>query len=322
MPAASLIIPSQFLSHDGITNLAELMDAQQNLYNLDYPLALIIALRAIALDGDIVTTRLSIGCDATARTSVDPAGVLGRQPGLDGHNRFEGDTSLTRDDFFFYGDDFTFNGTLFQSMYEHAQEFGGGLFNRDAIAAYRAKRYDDSLATNPNFYFGPKALLLYGAASFIYNAFPGSTAQPDLENTATFFGAVDNGDGTWSKRPERIPQGWRNRETPYTVTEIGNEVFAQYTASPKLFGGNVGANNFLALNTTFGLITDGEIPDDATAADFTCFLYQLLTENVPGQVENEPELGTDALEWLLTRISPVFEDLGCPLDPNPDRKGR
>lgn len=139
------------------------------------------------------------GCDATARTSVDSAGVLGRQPGLDGHNRFEAVTSERSDDFFFYGDVSTFNGSPFHSTYEHAQEFGGRLFNRDAISASRAKRYDDSLATNPNFYFGPRALLLYGAPSFIYNAFPGSTAEPDLENTATFFGAVGNGDGRWSK---------------------------------------------------------------------------------------------------------------------------
>ena len=295
------------------------MDAQQNLYNLDYPLALIIAVRAIALDGDITTLRLSIGCDATERTSTDPSGTLGREPGLDGHNRFEGDTSLARDDYFFYGDDFTFNSTLYQTMYEYAQQYGGGLFNRETIAAYRASRWDDSFSTNPNFYFGPKAILLYGAASFIYNAFPGSTNQPDLATTSSFFGAVDNGDGTWSHVPERIPAGWKNRETPYGVTEIAGEIAYQYGSYPKPFGGNVGVGNFLALNTTFGIIQNGTIPNDATAADFTCLLYQFLTENVPGEIENEPELALDVLEWIAVQINPVFAQYGCPLVFNPDK---
>ena len=289
------------------------MDAQQNLYNLDYPLALIIAVRAVALDGDITTGRISIGCDATPRTAVDPTGTLGSEPGLDGHNRFEGDTSLTRDDFFYYGDDFTFNGTLFGTMNEFAQQYGGGLFNREAIAAYRSKRWDDSFATNDNFYFGPKAILLYGAASFIYNAFPGSNHQPDLDTISTFFGAADNGDGTWSHVPERLPANWTNRATPYGVTEIAGEIMYQYFSYPKAFGGNAGAGNFLALNSTFGIITNGTIPSDATQADFICLLYQFLTENVPGEVQNEPGLALDALEWIASQINPIFAGYGCPL---------
>lgn len=60
-------------------------------------------------DGDLVTERLSIGCDATTRTSIDPT-LTGSEPGLDGHNNSESDTSLARNDFFLAdGDSLSFN---------------------------------------------------------------------------------------------------------------------------------------------------------------------------------------------------------------------
>jgi len=86
-----------FLSHDGITNFTELVDAQQNVYGVGYDLAVLLATLGVGLDGDPVTTKLSIGCDATSRTALTGTGA---ELGLDGHNKFEGDTSLTRNDYF------------------------------------------------------------------------------------------------------------------------------------------------------------------------------------------------------------------------------
>ncbi|KAL6705176.1 hypothetical protein ACN47E_007281 [Coniothyrium glycines] len=315
-PGMNTAANHNFLSHDGITNFAELVSAQQNFYNLAYDLAVFIAVRGIALDGDVATTKLSIGCDATERTSIDPSGTLGREPGLNAHNKFEGDTSLTRRDFFLNnGDAFTFQGDMFADMYRVANETSAGLFDRTAIAAYRSTRYDESLATNPNFYFGPKSLLLYGAASFIYQVFPvlGPAGPADFSTVAAFYGAVPNAAGSYDHVPERIPRNWVNRRTAYGLLEIGEEIRYQYSYAPKLFGGNVGAGNFLALNTTFGIIANGTVPGDATAADFACLLYQLATENVPGTVGNEAALPLDVLAWVLTQLNPVFGNLGCPL---------
>ena len=77
--------PDQFLSHDGITNFNELVDAQQNVYNVGYDLAVTLAVLGISLDGDVVTERLSLGCDATSRTSLTGS-LLGDELGLNGHN--------------------------------------------------------------------------------------------------------------------------------------------------------------------------------------------------------------------------------------------
>ena len=79
--------------------------------------------------------------------------------------KFEADTSLSRSDFFFQApDDFTFNATLFAQMDEVTQ----GNFDLPNMVKFMGMRYDDSKARNPNFYFGPKVVLLYGAASFLF----------------------------------------------------------------------------------------------------------------------------------------------------------
>lgn len=70
---------------------------QQNVYGVGYDLSVLLAVLGVGLDGDPVSGKLSIGCDATTRTS---SGLPGPELGLDGHNKFEGDTSLTRNDYF------------------------------------------------------------------------------------------------------------------------------------------------------------------------------------------------------------------------------
>ena len=277
---------------------------------MGYDLAVLLATLGVGLDGDIVSEKLSIGCDATSRTS-STGSLLGDEVGLDGHNKFEGDTSLTRDDFFLAnGDDFDFNGTLFENMRSSCND----LFNRDNLAAYRYERYQQSLATNPNFYFGPKSLLLFGAASFLYELFPsfGPDGVPDLPTISSFFGAVSNGNGGWSHVPEQIPENWYNRKAPYTIMDVGGEIQDQYLEHPVLFGGNVGVNNFDALGS-FSYIQDGMLPNTTTAEDISCFLYQFATENVPSSLSGVLELPAEVVEWTAGKLNPVYANLGCPL---------
>jgi hypothetical protein len=255
-----------FLARDGIVTFNELVDAQQNVYNVGYDLAQLLAVLGITTtDGDAITMKLSIGCDATNRTSFSPL-LTGSQPGLDGHNKFEADTSLTRNDFFTHGgDNFKFNSTLFQMM----SETTGRLYNREGLAKYREERYYQSQKENPNFYFGPFSLLLFGASSFLYELMPNGNRGyvPDFETVSSFFGAKDNGDGTYSfTGEEKIPDNWTNRVEPYTNQLVVQEILAQYLLHPVLFGGNTGNGGFDLIN--FGGIKDGKLiaaPDSKVA---------------------------------------------------------
>ena len=69
-PSLNTAANHNFLAHDRITTFNKLVDAQQNLYNVGYDLATLLALLRLTLtDGNIATERLSIDCDATNRTA-------------------------------------------------------------------------------------------------------------------------------------------------------------------------------------------------------------------------------------------------------------
>lgn len=58
------------------------------------------------------TGKLSIGCDATSRTA-SAGNLLADELGLNGHNHFEADASLTRNDYFLAdGDNYRWNATV------------------------------------------------------------------------------------------------------------------------------------------------------------------------------------------------------------------
>src|SRR4051812_38056791 len=94
---------------------------------------------------------------------------------------------LTRNDIFTAKDfdNYRFNGTLFQHMLDYCE----GNCSVSQLAVYRHARWNESQAENENFNFGPGALLMYGAASFLYDLFPGAGGTPDEATMASLFGA-------------------------------------------------------------------------------------------------------------------------------------
>ena len=189
-----------------------------------------------------------------------------------------------------------------------------GNFNRDNLALYRSQRYAQSRATNPNFYYGPKSTLLYGAASFLYELFPsgGPAGTPDLATISSFFGATPNGAGGYTfNNAEQIPADWYNRATPYDILETATEVVALYAEYPVLLGGNAGVGNFDELDTFGSVITGGKLSGNAN--DVECLLYQLATENIPSSLSGVLELPLEVIQWAAGKLNPVFAGTGCPL---------
>ncbi|KAB8760611.1 hypothetical protein FH972_026603 [Carpinus fangiana] len=298
-----------FLSRDGIVTFNELVDAQQNVYNVGYDLAVLLAVLGLTTtDGDIVTEKLSIGCDATTRTSFAPL-LTGSEPGLDGHNKFEADTSLTRNDFFTHNqDNFKMNATLFSMMTDTTK----GLYNRENLALYRYQRYQQSLVENPNFYFGPFSLLLFGASSFLYELMPsGPNYTPDVATISSFFGAEKDASGAWKfNGKEKIPDNWTNRVEPYSIFLVGAEIFQQYALHPVLFGGNTGNGQFDVISGPAG-IQNGKF--NATSPEsVACLLFQLGTERIPSSLNSVVTPTVKALDFLAGKLAPTFKNLGCP----------
>ena len=206
------------------------------------------------------------------------------------------------------GDDFTFNGTLFGMM----EETTGGVFNFKGMAAYRQQRYMQSRAENPNFFFGPLALLLYGAASFLYELMPASNndMKPDLATISSFFG-TKKVNGKWVfTNDEQIPPNWKNRVTSYSNNDVVTQILAQYAVHPVLFGGNTGSGTFDTIS--FGSIKDGKLAP-ANPKDVTCLLYQLGTGSVTDGLNSVLTPSVDALNFFLGKLGPQFKNLGCPI---------
>jgi len=306
-PGLNTLANHNFLSHDGLTTYNELVDAQQNVYNIGFGLANLLAIAGVGLTGDLITGRMSLGCPRDDWTNFLP-GVLGYEGGLNAHNKFESDASLTRGDYFYNQDDHTFNVTMFQNMYDVTK----GNYDRNNLALYRKMRYDEAVANNPNFFFGPGSLLMYGAASFLYGAFPsgGLKGNPDLATQMSFFGVSGEPGNFVANGNERIPDDWYSSVIPYDGKQIGPELFNMYLNYPVLFGGNVGSTgNFDALNIT-GVIEGGRLTVD-TPENLMCFVYQTVTEALPEMVSTVYQLPFDLLGFVLGKLAPGYADLGC-----------
>jgi len=222
----------------------------------------------------------------------------------------EQDASLTRNDYFTHGgDNFSFNTTL----WEQGVEITGGLFDLDGVADWRYARYLQSKQENPWFYWGPLFFFQHGAASFLYELWPNGNEGyvPTLENTATFFGAKRRSDGSWERVPERIPDNWVNRKTPYTLLGIAGEIIKMYAKHPTGIGGNVDGK-FVGID--FPPYIRGGKSEASTPADILCLFYQALTRPIPSSLNG---VVTPVVEGLSAVLQAVFgndfDNLGCPL---------
>ena len=177
----------------------------------------------------------------------------------------------------------------------------GANYSLPQLALYRYQRYHQSIAENSNFYFGPLSLLLYGAASFLYELMPSGTRgyAADYYTISSFFGAKKNKAGTYSfTGQEKIPANWTNRITrefcscqtsdiclshlltlplAYSNMDVTQQILDMYLLYPVLFGGNTGNGQFDVITTSNGMITNGTLTA-TSPSDLLCLIYQLTTE--------------------------------------------
>lgn len=94
-------------------------------------------------------------------------GLLGTPRGLVGsHNIIESDSSITRDDIYVTGDASTMNLTKFIEWYDSMPDAGDTTL--DTMADRAHIRFQETIATNPNFYFGPFTGMIARNAGFIF----------------------------------------------------------------------------------------------------------------------------------------------------------
>jgi hypothetical protein len=297
-----------FIARDGITNFVEAVDACQNVFNMHWDLAAVITLIATVLgDGDTITQKFSIGCDATSRTSaVDLKLLTGSQPGLNGHGNFEVDGSISRDDYFTHeGDVFTLNGTLFGQMVEVTE----GKFTKSGISKLKHLRWQQSQESNSQFFYGPIGLISYAASAFLPELY-GEGESASTETIATFFGVHQDNTGAWIYgHNESIPANWYNRKEPYGLVGVVDNLLSMYLENPVLFGGNTADGHFDTID--FGAIKEGKLDVDLSVNGALCLIYQLLAWPIPSPANGVLNIGKDAVALITSVLGDTISDLGC-----------
>jgi hypothetical protein len=83
------------------------------------------------------------------------------------HNLIEADGSSTRDDVYVTGDAWTMNMTKFLEVYNAIPV--NGAMTMDDVYARSAKRFDEGIATNPYFYYGPYSGTFARHGGYMFN---------------------------------------------------------------------------------------------------------------------------------------------------------
>jgi hypothetical protein len=231
---------------------------------------------------------LSIGGKSPA-TGPDPPkpAIVG---GLDTHAVFEGDASMTRGDEFF-GDNHSFNETLFDQFEDFSNRFGGGNYNFTVAQELRWQRIQQSIATNPQFSFvSPRYYTAYAESVFPLVFFvDGRNFDLKLDMT-TARGFFQN---------NQMPPGFFRGNTSITLDLVGGGINAVFSAHPIEPGRNEGVGNYVL---------------DPTSADFSdfCLLYtNFVNQTVRSLYPNPKGPLLNALKQNLDFFFGPLKDQGC-----------
>ncbi|KAH6905634.1 Chloroperoxidase [Coprinopsis sp. MPI-PUGE-AT-0042] len=285
-PGLNTLANHGYLPRSGIASPQQIVEAVMEGFNMENGLAIFVTYAAFIVDGNPITNLMSIG-GKTIRTGIDPPkpAIVG---GLNTHAVFEGDTSMTRGDFY-HGDNHSLNTTLWAQFIDYSNTYGGGFYDLPAAHALRTQRIAQSLATNPQFDFtSPRYFTAFAESVFPLNFFRDgriADGKLDLASAESFF------------IQERFPKDFHRKPTPGGV-----EGFDYLAERANILPGR---NN----GTVNNYVPD---PDSANFGTF-CLLYQnFVSKTIKGLYPNPKGLLKYALN---THLDYFYKGFGVPTCP-------
>ncbi|KXN81289.1 Aromatic peroxygenase [Leucoagaricus sp. SymC.cos] len=285
-PGLNTLASHGYLPRDGIATPAQIITAAMEGFNMANDLAKFVTYAAFLVDGNPITNLISIG-SKSSETGEDPPSpaIVG---GLNTHAVFEGDASMTRGDAFF-GDNHSFNQTLWDEFVDFSNQFGAGKYNLTVAGELRQRRIQDSITTNPTFSFvAPRYFTAYAESVFPINFFIDgrqTDKQLDLNDALGFF------------RDMKFPDGFFRAGQPTSADGI--EVVA--AAHPIAPGANQGAVNTYT--------------PDPNSADFSsfCKLYvNFVNQTIKSLYPDPTGVLRDALNRNLNFLYEFINTPACP----------
>lgn len=133
------------------------------------------------------------------------------------------------------------NMTLFRDFHDRADK--NGVLSMDLLADQAARRWEHSVATNPDFYYGPVTGMISRNAGILFlgRLLANHTAEhPDgiltQEVFRSFFGVFkkDNGTLEYRKGHETIPQNWYRKPIEYGLIPLNLDLISWVLKHPVL----------------------------------------------------------------------------------------
>ncbi|KAH7180040.1 Chloroperoxidase [Fusarium flagelliforme] len=328
-PGLNALANHGYINRNGVTSLVETIGAINKVYGMGIDLATILATMGVVFVGNPLSLNpgFSIGSTAKAKGTDNIlgnlVGLLGKPRGLVGsHNIIEGDSSNTRADLYVTGDASTMVMDQFQSFYDMASD-EEGTYDFDTFAERAKIRFRETIATNPDFYYGPFTGMIARNAGYFFacrmlsNHTKGS--HEDIMDRATlrsFFAVQKEGDKLTYKRGwERIPTNWYRRSVDYGLIDLNLDVISLITKYPELgsIGGNMGEVNSYA-GVDVSDITGGvlNLTKLLKGNNLLCFVFEVVKTVSPNSLSGLFSIVAPPLKLITDALGTALLDLPCP----------
>ncbi|CAD6886089.1 unnamed protein product [Tilletia caries] len=290
-PGLNVLSNHGYFNRDGTVGLTQAIEVVSQVYGISPELGGVLSAYAVVFTGNILDGTWSIGGPFQSKELLGSVTNLlaGEPEGINSHNVYEGDASVSRADYYANnGDDYTSQPAFFKQLVDIAgpHKAGEDAYTREVLAKHRTLRFNHSISTNPYFFF---------------SAFGGLVYTPGHE---------------------RFPKNWLRRpiDAPFGLADVVTNLVRSGLEDPRLLsvGGNTGkVNSFAGVQVsdiTGGALNLANLLDnkDATA----CYLYQASIQQViPTQLKFIYKDLTYALSIVDDLIGRPHKALASKYDP-------
>ncbi|KAE8257887.1 hypothetical protein A4X13_0g2051 [Tilletia indica] len=308
-PGLNVLANHGYFNRDGTVGLTQAIEAVSQVYGISPDLGGVLSAYAVVFTGNILDGVWSVGGPFQSKELLGSVVnlVAGEPEGLNSHNVYEGDASVSRADFYANnGDDYTSQPEFFQQLVDLAgpHKDGDDAYTREVLSKHRSIRFNHSISTNPYFFFSAFGGLLVTTAAhdFIVNFMSNNTDDGtghnrqylDDANLLPFFSYERLANGTLKYTPghERFPKNWLRRPigAPYGLADVIVNLGRSAADDPRVLsiGGNTGkVNSFAGISVadlTGGTLNLLTLLDNKDA--LACYVYQATIEQVvPSQLK-------------------------------------
>lgn len=291
-PGLNLLANYGYLPRNGYVNFGQVLDATSRGFNMGTDLATVLAAFAVLGDGDLDSLSFYLG-----------AGKNG-VGGLNRHSTVEADVSPNREDYYNgCGDNHHLSSRLVKQMVNFAYKDSSKQFTMNVMAQHYGQSAGFSKNYNPFLYYFPfPQIVSLGAFAFYPQFFSNGTygagGVPNYKSIMSIIGAeYDQSTGEFKYVPEKWPENWYRRATPYGAVGALNDAFLQ------IYPRNIIVPAVAQVGTP-----------NLSVQTFLCDIYQGINSITPLALGRSEEDTAKAVSWALSVLDPVLGGtaLGCP----------